>query len=221
MMTKKSDVYYYPTELSARLISCVSHGEREQVDQIFDMIKDENTEKRSLSNNLMKFLCSDIRNSLLRARNSIKENDENAEKLKKVDGMFAEKLTLATCEDLALSLCDCAFTAKDEGDIIKDIKAYIDENYADPSLGLAKIGDTFGLSESYFSHLFKEKIGVNFSSYLESIRMKKSYDLIRENPDINVSDIILKVGYNNANSFRRVFKKTYNMTPGQMRDSVK
>lgn len=81
-----------------------------------------------------------------------------------------------------------------------------------------KISDEFQISESYFSHLFKEKKGVNFSTYLESIRLNEASRLIRET-DISLNELYLSVGYNNANSFRRAFKKIYGMTPSAMRDT--
>ena len=220
MIKKHSNVYYYPAELSARLISCVSHGEKEQTDEIFEAIKKENMKDRSLSVSLMKFLCSDIRNSLLRARNAIKTTDENKDILAEADSLFDEKLSISTCEKIADRLIKASSSSSEnEEDLIKSIKKYIDDNYTDASLGLSKISDEFGISESYFSHLFKSCMGVNFSTYLESIRMKETAELIKRNPDINTNDLFMKVGYNNVNSFRRVFKKTYNMTPTQMKES--
>ena len=79
-------------------------------------------------------------------------------------------------------------------------------------MGLNKISDEFQISESYFSHMFKEKTGVNFSTYLETIRLNEASRLIRET-DISLNELYLSVGYNNANSFRRAFKKIYGITP--------
>ena len=221
MIKKHSNVYYFPAELSARLISCVVHGESEQTTKIFAQIRKENIEERSLSVNLLKFLASDIRNSLLKARNQIKESDENKTVLVEADELFSEKLSISSCEKIAEKLIAAsAASSRNEDDLIKEIRNYIDNNFADASLGLSKISDEFKISESYFSHLFKDRTGVNFSVYLENIRMKKSVELINRNPDINTNDLFIKVGYNNANSFRRVFKKTYDMTPSQMKASL-
>ena len=43
---------------------------------------------------------------------------------------------------------------------------YLQENYTDPSLCLSKVGDRFNISDTYLSHMFKEKTGQNFSVYL-------------------------------------------------------
>ena len=70
----------------------------------------------------------------------------------------------------------------------------------------------------YFSHMFKEKLGVNFSNYLENIRMREAARLIKET-DISLNELYISVGYNNATSFRRAFKKIYGVTPSSMRDN--
>ena len=66
--------------------------------------------------------------------------------------------------------------------------------------------------------MFKEKTGVNFSTYLENIRMTEAARLIQET-DISLNELYFAVGYNNPNSFRRVFKKVFGVTPSSMRES--
>lgn len=65
--------------------------------------------------------------------------------------------------------------------------------------------------------MFKEKTGINFSTYLENVRMQEAMRLIRES-DKNLSELYLTVGYNNATTFRRVFKKTFGITPSSVRE---
>ena len=98
------------------------------------------------------------------------------------------------------------------------IEKYIEKNFMDPSMGLNKISDEFQISESYFSHMFKEKTGVNFSTYLENIRMSEAARMIKET-DISLNELYISVGYNNANTFRRAFKKIYGVTPSSMREN--
>ena len=89
---------------------------------------------------------------------------------------------------------------------------HIRENYKNPALCLSKISDEFHISESYFSHMFKENMNVNFSVYLEDLRLTEAAHLI-EKGESGINEIALEVGYNNQTSFRRAFKKKYGMTP--------
>ena len=65
---KDSNAFYYPPELSTKLIHFITTGNTSQVLELFNLIHQENIEERSLPINLLKFLLSDIRNTLLKAR---------------------------------------------------------------------------------------------------------------------------------------------------------
>lgn len=213
---KDSNVFYYPPEISTKLIHFISTGNTPQVLELFNLIHQENIEERSLPVNLLKYLLSDIRNTLLKARFALPQ-DADPETVKILDERFNEHLTFKLCEDLALSLCNLFSNKEDDTTLSATIEKYIKENYQDPSLGLNKISDEFQISESYFSHMFKEKTGVNFSTYLENIRMTEAARLIKET-DISLNELYIAVGYNNSNTFRRAFKKVYGVTPSAMRE---
>jgi AraC-like DNA-binding protein len=89
----------------------------------------------------------------------------------------------------------------------------------DSALSLKKISEVFNISESYFSYLFKAETKQNFSEYLELIRMNQAMILLKTT-DLNVSDMYLELGYNNANSFRRAFKKVHGVSPKTIRDTM-
>ena len=65
---KDSNAFYYPPELSTKLIHFITTGNTSQVLELFNLIHQENIEERSLPINLLKFLLSDIRNTLLKSQ---------------------------------------------------------------------------------------------------------------------------------------------------------
>jgi AraC-like DNA-binding protein len=213
---KDSSAFYYPPELSTKLIHFITTGNIPQVMELFNLLHQENIEERSLPINMLQFLLSDIRNTLLKARFALPA-DTPKDKLETLDECFNQHVTFKLCEDIALRLCRLFTTKTDDSSLVSDIERYIQENYSDPSMGLNKISDEFQISESYFSHMFKEKTSVNFSNYLENIRMHEAARLIKET-DIGLNELYISVGYNNANSFRRAFKKVYGVTPSAMRE---
>lgn len=213
---KDSSAFYYPNELSTKLIHFITTGNTSQVLELFGLLHQENIEERSLPIPMVQFLLSDIRNTLLKARFALPQNTPK-EVIRDLDEAFGQHVSFKLCEDIALRLCKLFTAQTSDPDLVSTIEKYIRENYADPSLGLNKISDEFQISESYFSHLFKEKKGVNFSTYLENMRMSEAARLIRET-DISLNELYLCVGYNNANTFRRAFKKVYGITPSAMRD---
>jgi len=218
IIKKESNAFYYPPELSTKLIHFITAGNKSQVLELFGLIHQENIEERSLPINLLQFLMQDIRNTLLKARFALPTGAEE-ERVQILDELFNEHLSFKLCEDIALQLCELFQNGTEDTNLIDSIEKYIVSNYKDSSLGLTKISDEFHISESYFSHMFKEKKGVNFSVYLESIRMNEAAKLIQET-DINLSELYIEVGYNNAATFRRAFKKNYGITPSAMRESA-
>jgi len=213
---KDSQVFYYPPEISTKLIHFITTGNTTQVLELLGLIHQENIEERSLPIHLLTFLLSDIRNTLLKAKFALPKSTD-AESLKAIDEMFAEPPSFKLCENLAMALCKLFVSDSENEDLAVTIEKYIKANYKDPSLCLNKISDEFQISESYFSHMFKEKTGVNFSTYLENLRMAEAMRLIKET-DIGINELYLAVGYNNASSFRRVFKKIYGVTPSNIRE---
>ena len=214
---KDSNAFYYPPELSTKLIHFITTGNTSQVLELFNLIHQENIEERSLPINLLKFLLSDIRNTLLKARFAL-PNGISADVTSNLDKQFNEHATFKLCEDIALTLCKLFAVESEDTNLVTAIEKYIEKNFMDPSMGLNKISDEFQISESYFSHMFKEKTGVNFSTYLENIRMSEAARMIKET-DISLNELYISVGYNNANTFRRAFKKIYGVTPSSMREN--
>ena len=85
-----------------------------------------------------------------------------------------DELTFRLCEDISIKLCDFFASKSEKNNLIDSIVTYIRENYKNPALCLSKISDEFHISESYFSHMFKENMNVNFSVYLEDLRLTEA-----------------------------------------------
>lgn len=94
---------------------------------------------------------------------------------------------------------------------IKKSIDYIHQNYKQ-HISLQDISNYVFLSHEYFSRLFKEEVGENFSSYLTNYRMKKAESLIK-NTDMKISQIAIEVGYTNASYFSRSYKKFKGISP--------
>lgn len=54
------------------------------------------------------------------------------------------------------------------------------ENFGDSTLKLEKLAETFHVSKSHFSRLFREFTGESFSDYLRNVRMNNACKLLRD-----------------------------------------
>ena len=95
---------------------------------------------------------------------------------------------------------------------------YIRKNYY-REISLEEIARQVDLSKYYFSHLFSNEIGENFSTYLSQYRLNRASQLLLENRRENISEIAYKVGFNDPNYFARAFKEKFNISPSKYRNS--
>ena len=94
--------------------------------------------------------------------------------------------------------------------IEKAIK-YIEDNYNN-HISLIDVAKHIYLSHEYFSRLFKEEVGENFSTYLTLYRMNKARELIK-GTDMKISQIAMEVGDSNPGYFSKNYKKYMGTSP--------
>ena len=95
---------------------------------------------------------------------------------------------------------------------------YIRKNYH-REISREEIARQVGFSKYYFSHLFSNEIGENFSTYLSQYRLNRASQLLLENRRENISEIAYQVGFNDPNYFARAFKERFNISPSKYRSS--
>ncbi len=100
--------------------------------------------------------------------------------------------------------------------LIREARAYVDENFHDLNLSVSAVADRFHLNSLYFSRLWTKYTGVYISDYITEKRMEHAKQLLLQT-DMTVSSIAQKVGYYSDVVFIRNFKKNVGMTPGKFR----
>ena len=99
--------------------------------------------------------------------------------------------------------------------LIERAKRYIQSHYSEDIL-LSHVAGYVNLSPVYFSRLFKEQTGDNFSDYLIGCRIERARQLLRDT-DRKVYEICEDVGYSDLKHFYGVFKRHAGCTPSEYR----
>ena len=116
-------------------------------------------------------------------------------------------------EQFEMIMTSIGYSSRDS--IIDDIVYYIAHNYPE-NITLENIAPLFGYNSSYLGKIFSKKMGVNFNTYLDSIRIEHSKELLVKNK-LQVYKIAELVGYRNVDYFHIKFKKSTGMSPAEYR----
>ena len=74
------------------------------------------------------------------------------------------------------------------------------------------LAETLNLDRSYFSTLFKERLGVSPGKYIQNYRLNKAVELMTVQGE-SISVAATSVGYLDICNFSKAFKQRYGMSP--------
>lgn len=102
------------------------------------------------------------------------------------------------------------------GDVVDEVMAYIENNYADEELSLNLLASHVNFSPNHLSMVFSQHTGQTLIKYVTDYRMNKAKELLRCT-NKKSSIVSMEVGYKDPHYFSYLFKKTQGMTPTQYR----
>ena len=105
---------------------------------------------------------------------------------------------------------DAQVPDSDEDSVIRTAKAYILSHL--DSVSLETVAAYLNRSPAYFSKIFKERTGIQFSDFCQKERLSLAKSLL-DDPRNQVQDIALQTGYSNAANFARAFKMQCGLSP--------
>lgn len=106
---------------------------------------------------------------------------------------------------------------KEHGDEqIKKIQQWIDDHYSE-HFTLDKLAQKFGMSSRNFKRRFKQATGHTPIDYLQLSRLEAAKRFL-ETTKQGVEEIIFKIGYEDASSFRKLFKNRTGLSPKDYRN---
>ena len=100
---------------------------------------------------------------------------------------------------------------------LRRAQSYIWKNFS-RKVSLEEISKAAGLSAPYFSTIFKEEMGENFSSYINRIRVEKAAVLLKETSN-TIKKIAKICGFEDQSWFSKIFKHFTGITPGKYREA--
>lgn len=93
---------------------------------------------------------------------------------------------------------------------------YIEENYSKEGLSLSDVAREVHVSPVYLSIIFKKERNINFSEFLNEVRMTKAMELLR-NSDLKTYEVAERIGFSNPQYFSVCFKKHTGYSPSDFK----
>jgi len=113
-------------------------------------------------------------------------------------------------ESMQSSLTDIAFIKR-----LQPSFDYVLEHYAQ-EIKATKMATLCNMSSSYFSRTFNEYMGMNFSEYVNYIRITEAEKLLVSTA-MNITEVANAVGFSTTSYFIKLFKSYKNISPKQFR----
>ena len=95
---------------------------------------------------------------------------------------------------------------------------YFENNYMN-EVYISDLAKTLGIESSYFSKLFKNKIGITPIEYLTKIRVEKAMQLLKF-PPYSIKNIAASVGFSDPLYFSKKFKQYTGLNPTEFSKSI-
>ena len=94
---------------------------------------------------------------------------------------------------------------------------YIKNNLTADDLSQGAMAEMAGISKDYFSRILKNVSGMNYSKWLNTVRLEKATELLSNN-DMTLTEVAMLSGFQSIPSFNRVFREDKGMSPGEYRN---
>lgn len=120
--------------------------------------------------------------------------------------------------DLCLTFHEKLTSARNQSiqSVVSRAKEYVRNHYMEEGLSLDVLCQELGVSNSYFSTMFKKDTGKSFVAWLTDYRMEQALRLLIETNEKSYM-IAKKTGYTDPNYFSYVFKRKFGVSPSKYR----
>lgn len=199
------------------LIENIETLNEDAVLKVLTNIKQNISRKKGMDGETLLLLCLELVDALVL---SLKKMCADATTLH-LKAKFQQDFHMCTTVDEVFELLGETFIkgisdvaqAKEQSETkpIRSARKYIQEHYNE-SVKLEDVSSLIGFNPNYFSGMFKQQTGMNFSEYLTHVRIEKAKQFLIQGK-LFAADIAIQIGYGDAKYFYKIFKKSTGLTP--------
>jgi len=99
---------------------------------------------------------------------------------------------------------------------MKALLDVIEENLAESKFGVVELAERMNMSRTTLYRKLKNITDKTAVEFIREVRIRKALELLHKDPTINISELSIMVGIENADYFRKCFKQQFGKTPKEM-----
>ena len=116
--------------------------------------------------------------------------------------------------------CTQHIKEKESLEFVSKVQRIIEEQYSNQDMSVAFIAEILNTNMKTLSAAYKQKTGKGLLDVIHTKRIQVAKDLLMQS-DKSIIEISASTGYDNVNTFIRVFKRYCGTTPGKFREMNK
>ncbi|MDR0450044.1 MAG: helix-turn-helix transcriptional regulator [Treponema sp.] len=212
----RQQIFVFPLETEQKLINQLQNADFEGARNLIHSVFAANLQEL-LSESMLRIFYATLQGCFLKSlegplADPFRDTIQNLDFRRFPQELEEEFTNLAQqiCSSFAAEYSNKNVTIKKE-----ELTAYVEEHFGEERLSLRLAARHFGFSETYFSQMFKETTGKNFSTFTEITRLEHAQTLLKRY--LKVEEIAYRCGYKSPNSFRRAYKRYFGINPTKTR----
>ena len=93
----------------------------------------------------------------------------------------------------------------------------IRENFTNPDFDVASLANALCMGRSKLYTKFKQLVGLPPNEFILKIKLEEAMSLLKEHPELNISEVSMQVGFSSPRYFSKLFKNFFGITPQSVR----
>jgi len=102
--------------------------------------------------------------------------------------------------------------------LVTNLDHYLASHLSEPKLSAFQLARMLCLSRASLHRKLVAYTGMNTTEYIRYFRIKQAIILLENEPDLNVFEIAMAVGFNSQSYFTKIFKEFLGYCPSQYRN---
>lgn len=123
-----------------------------------------------------------------------------------------ENIDLASESILLYTFSRLSGITAEQNNLVNAVVKLTEEQFSNHELSVTSIAKELAYNPKYLSHMFKKNMGVSYSEYLRTLRIKYAISLFDHGID-SVKNVAFLSGFSDPLYFSTVFKKVVGMSP--------